>query len=106
MKKYVKIFALLPVIALAACGKVGDLEPRTGSKPIPTAYGKDKPETADELVTASAQARPGRSVELLKRSQRREDDPFDLPPGEEPAADTNVGPKTMDQTPEPSPKNR
>jgi hypothetical protein len=30
------------------------------------------------------QARPGRSDELLRRSERREDDPFDLPPGETP----------------------
>jgi hypothetical protein len=30
------------------------------------------------------QARTARSDELLKRSERREDDPFDVAPGEEP----------------------
>jgi hypothetical protein len=110
MKNSVKIFALLPLIALGACGKVGDLEPRAGSKPIPAAYGREKPETGDELVTASAQARPGRSVELLKRSERREDDPFDLPPGTEPVAldipDLVAPDKTTGQPPEPSPNSR
>ncbi len=77
-------FIVLFTITLCACGKVGNLEPKTGSTPIPTAYGNDKPATADALVTANAQARPGRSVELLRRSERREDDPFELPPGKEP----------------------
>jgi hypothetical protein len=36
------------------------------------------------LTTPSAQARPGRSDELLKRSERRADDPFDIAPGEQP----------------------
>jgi hypothetical protein len=86
-----KIWVLLPFVALCACGKMGDLEPQAGSKPIPVAYGRSKAETADELVTASAQARPGRSVELLRRSERREIDPFDLPPGIERDAAEQTG---------------
>lgn len=69
---------------LAACGKVGDLEPRTGQSMPPKAYGQKAIPTADSLTTPSVQARPGRSDELLRRSERREDDPFDLAPGEEP----------------------
>ncbi len=106
MKNGLKISVLFSMLVLGACGKVGNLEPRAGSNPIPAAYGKAKPATADELVTANAQGRPGRSVELLKRSQRREDDPFDLPPGKEPVAELNTDLKTMDQTPTPSPKNQ
>jgi hypothetical protein len=110
MKKSVKTSALLSFAILAACGKVGDLEPRAASKPIPTAYGNDKPASADELVTASAQARPGRSVELLRRSERREDDPFDVPPGTEPVAldipDLGAPDKATGQSPEPAPNNR
>lgn len=71
-------------MALAACGKVGDLEPRAGSSLPPKAYGQSIEQTAEVLTTPSVQARPGRTDELLKRSERREDDPFDVPPGEEP----------------------
>lgn len=69
---------------LAACGKVGDLEPRTGQSMPPKAYGQKATPSAEALSTPSVQARPGRSDELLRRSERREDDPFDLAPGEEP----------------------
>ncbi len=70
--------------ALGACGKVGDLEPRTGQSLPPKAYGQTATQSAEALSTPSIQARPGRSDELLRRSERREDDPFDLAPGEEP----------------------
>lgn len=86
-------------LALAACGKVGDLEPRSGNTLPPKAYGQTAEPTADVLTTPSVQARPGRTDELLKRSERREDDPFDVPPGEEPkpfdaeAANTEAQPK-------------
>lgn len=71
-------------ISVTACGKVGDLEPRTGNSLPPKAYGQSIDQTAEVLTTPSVQARPGRTDELLKRSERREDDPFDVPPGEEP----------------------
>ena len=70
--------------AATACGKVGNLEPRTGNSLPPKAYGQSTEQTAQVLTTPSVQARPGRTDELLKRSERREDDPFDIPPGEEP----------------------
>jgi hypothetical protein len=71
-------------LCLAACGKVGDLEPRAGNSLPPKAYGQKTEQTAEALTTPSVQARPGRTDELLKRSERREDDPFDVPPGKEP----------------------
>ena len=70
--------------ALAACGKVGDLEPRAGQDLPPKVYGQTSGQSAEALSTPSVQARPGRSDELLRRSERREDDPFDLAPGEDP----------------------
>jgi hypothetical protein len=79
------IFALSAALSLAACGKVGDLEPRTGQSLPPKAYGQTSEQSAEALSTPSVQARPGRSDELLRRSERREDDPFDLPPGVDPA---------------------
>ena len=36
--------------------------------------------TADQLLTPPVQTRPGRSDELLKKSEERQDDRFDLPP--------------------------
>jgi hypothetical protein len=71
-------------ICLAGCGKVGDLEPRTGNTHPVKAYGQTTEQSAQALSAPSVQARPGRTDELLKRSERRIDDPFDVPPGEEP----------------------
>jgi predicted small lipoprotein YifL len=88
MKNRVKLTGLAAFLMLApllaACGKMGDLEPRAGVNKVPVAYGASAPAGATELSTSSAQARPGRSVELLTRSYRRGEDPFDLPPGVEP----------------------
>lgn len=86
-------------LSLAACGKVGDLEPRTGNAMPPKAYGQKEEQTAAVLTTPSVQARPGRSDELLKRSERRVNDPFDLPPGQEPdpVAPENNPPEPKDE---------
>jgi hypothetical protein len=79
-----KCAALGMLIVCAACGKVGNLEPRTAQSVPPKAYGQIDPQTAEGLTTPSVQARPGRSDELLRRSEKRGDDPFDLPPGIDP----------------------
>jgi hypothetical protein len=71
-------------LSATACGLVGDLEPRSGNALPPQAYGQTTTQSAGVLTTPSAQARPGRSDELLKRSERRADDPFDVAPGEQP----------------------
>jgi hypothetical protein len=84
MKLLGKATLAVTALLLAGCGKVGDLEPRTGNAMPPKAYGQTAEQTAQALTTPSVQARPGRSDELLKRSERRENDPFDLPPGQEP----------------------
>lgn len=68
-------------LALGGCGKVGDLQPRAGKSAVPKAYGQTEATSGDVLTTPSVQARPGRSDELMRRSERRRDDPFDLPPG-------------------------
>ena len=73
--------AVMLALTIGACGKVGDLEPRAGNTMPPKAYGQKAEQTAEALSTPSVQARPGRSDELLRRSERRVDDPFDLPPG-------------------------
>ena len=79
-----KAILIVLTFGVGACGKVGDLEPRAGNSLPPQAYGQKTEQTAEALSTPSVQARPGRTDELLRRSERREDDPFDVPPGEEP----------------------
>ena len=74
-------YLLATCFLAGACGKVGDLEPQSANGGPPKAYGQVEEQTARKLVTPSAQARPGRSDELLRRSTKRTADPFDLPPG-------------------------
>lgn len=82
IRKNARIVLALPLLAaVGACGKVGNLEPRAGQSTVPVAYGANSAQTAEELFEPNVQARPGRSDELMRRSERREDDPFDLPPG-------------------------
>ncbi|HEX7851836.1 MAG TPA: hypothetical protein VF485_19040 [Sphingomonas sp.] len=77
MKRFV-ILGL--VLALSACGAARDLKPAAG-KPLPVApYGATATPTPTQLLTASGQARPGRSDELLTSSEERKGNEFDLPP--------------------------
>jgi hypothetical protein len=84
MKPARTTFIIGVALCVAGCGKVGDLEPRTGNSMPPQAYGQTTEQTAKILTTPSVQARSARTDELLKRSDRREDDPFDIPPRQEP----------------------
>ena len=72
--------AVLTILALAGCGRVDDLEPAKGQPlPVKPLMARATP-TADELLTPPPYARPDRIDELLKRSEPRQADPFDLPP--------------------------
>lgn len=68
------------LMALAGCASKTDLEPAPGSAVPPAPYGRDVRMSAEELLELPSQAAPERSVELRRRSEEREDDPFDLPP--------------------------
>ena len=69
-------------LLLAACGKVGPLEPAAGQKlPVKPLMARSTP-TPEDLLAYDPQARPERVDELLKRSQPRKVDPFDLPPAD------------------------
>jgi hypothetical protein len=72
--------ALAFVVLLAACGQRAALEPLAGESMPVAPIGASEPKTVDELLEPTPQAAPERNVELRRRSEEREDDPFDLPP--------------------------
>jgi hypothetical protein len=98
-------FALVAaVLALGGCGRVSDLKPAAGhSLPVKPMMARTTP-TATDLLTIPTYARPDRVDELVKKSQPRAADPFDLPPptgGAAPAmpAGTDPQPVTNDTGP-------
>jgi|TARA_R110002126_G_scaffold44671_7_gene127102 hypothetical protein len=81
MKKIPSILLLAGVtVMLAACGNRGALQPVKGEALPPPVYGEMKAPSGEELLVPSSQAKPERSDELLRRSEKRQDDEFDLPP--------------------------
>jgi len=74
------LLAASALLALSACGQRAELEPRAGTTLPQAPYGTTTPPEAAELLELETQAIPERSVELRRRSEEREDDPFDLPP--------------------------
>jgi predicted small lipoprotein YifL len=82
------------VLALAACGKVGPLEPAAGQRlPVKPLMARETP-TPEDLLAFDTQARPERIDELLRRSQPRKADPFDLPPPDASLAPTSATEET------------
>ena len=70
----------LALAALAACGGEQDLKLAPGAKPLVKPAMAARAPTTEELLTSPPIARPDRVTEILKRSQEREEDRFDLPP--------------------------
>ncbi|MBX9795338.1 hypothetical protein [Sphingomonas sp.] len=68
------------MLALAACGQNNGLKPQAGQSLPRAPYGATQSPTAAELMRPSPQARPQRSDELLRKSEERRGDEFDLPP--------------------------
>lgn len=74
------LLGLTMMLALAACGSRDPLRPAVGEgMPVAPAMAREEP-TTDDLLEPTTQQRPERVDELLRRSEEREDDPFDLPP--------------------------
>ena len=74
----------LPIVVLiallAGCGKVADLKPAAGEPlPVKPLMARTTP-TAKDLLTPPTYAAPERVDELMKKSEPRAQDPFDLPP--------------------------
>ena len=74
------LVGMAAIALLGACGSKEDLKPVAGQPAAAIPVGATRAPTTEELTTPDAQARPARSDELLKRSEQREPDDFDLPP--------------------------
>ena len=67
-------------LLVAGCGKMSPLEPAPGQRlPVKPLLAKRTP-TPAELLAIPDVARPKRVDELMRRSEPREADRFDLPP--------------------------
>ena len=75
-----KIFALVCIVLLSACGAREDLRRSAGQSLPPQPAHAPKPQTTADLLELPPIARPERVDEPLSRSEEREDDRFDLPP--------------------------
>ena len=100
--KFARIVLLTSACLIAsACGKMAQLQPAPGqSLPVKPLLAKTTP-TAEQLLALPANARPQRVDELIKRSQPREPDRFDLPPpdgGAAPVLAQPEQPASTDQT--------
>ena len=67
-------------LTAGACGQMAELQPAPGQPlPVKPLLAKATP-TAEQLLTPPTNARPERIDELVKRSEPRRPDRFDLPP--------------------------
>jgi len=76
--------ALLIGLGLAGCGLREPLRPAPGQSMPPAPSMASEPLTTEELMEPPPIARPARVDELLRRSEERDNDRFDLPPGDIP----------------------
>jgi len=68
------------LLALAACGKRDALRPEQGHSLPPKPASAATAPTVDQLLSPPVETRPDRSDDVLRRSEERPDDRFDLPP--------------------------
>jgi predicted small lipoprotein YifL len=92
--KPVRLFLIAAIVTLAGCGKVSPLEPAAGkSLPVKPAMASVTPDS-EQLLTPPSYAKPERIDELMKRSQPRRADRFDLPP---PSGEAPTLPQTQEE---------
>ena len=76
----IRLVPLALAVALAGCGARGELKPAKGAALPAKPYGAAAVPAPTALLLPGAQARPDRSDDLLRSSEARQADPFDLPP--------------------------
>jgi len=78
--KLTRVIVASGAALLVGCGHVADLKPATDqSLPVKPLMARATP-TPNELLTIPTYAKPSRVDELMKRSEPRPQDPFNLPP--------------------------
>jgi hypothetical protein len=78
--RVMRLSTVAALALLAGCGKVAELQPPPGHPlPVKPLLARATP-TPDQLLTVPQYARPNRVDEIVKRSEPRKPDPFDLPP--------------------------
>jgi hypothetical protein len=78
--KLTRVILVAAMVSFAGCGRQVDLKPAPGhALPVKPLMAKTTP-TPNDLLTIPAYAKPDRVDELVKRSEPRPQDPFDLPP--------------------------
>ena len=77
---YRTLAALALMLAFGGCGSRAVLAPQQGASLPPKPQTARVAPTPEQLMTPDDQARPQRNDELLKNSQKRPVDRFDLPP--------------------------
>src|SRR4051795_2601055 len=96
-----RLLLIAVALGIAGCGRVAELQPGPGhALPAKPMMAKTTP-TVSELLTPPTYARPDRVDELVKRSQPRASDPFDLPPpsgGAAPSIPAGTPPSTVPAT--------
>jgi hypothetical protein len=96
-----RLLPLASLLALGGCGRVADLTPAPGhALPVKPLMARTTP-TAKDLLIPPPYAKPDRVDELVKRSQPRPSDPFDLPPptgGAAPVRPAGTDPQPVDKT--------
>lgn len=81
MKKILTPMIFLALaVTLSSCGNRGTLEPPKGQSLPSGGLGQADPISGEDMIAPSTQSQPERSDELLRRSEKRQDDKFDLPP--------------------------
>ncbi len=80
MKTVLSLIAVTALLATTGCGRRAELAYPEGSSGPATPAGASAPPPPAKLVDPPTQARPSRSDELLRQSEEREADEFDLPP--------------------------
>ena len=84
-------------MASARSGSAVQIEAPSPYGPAPAMA--SEPLTTEQMLTPPPIARPERVDELLRRSEQRQDDRFDLPPGDIPVPQSPV-PETEVEDPE------
>lgn len=75
-----RVIVAATLVLLAGCGRQTDLRPAAGESLPPKPLMARATPTPNDLLTIPTYAKPNRVDELMKRSEPRPQDPFDLPP--------------------------